>query len=309
VGDKGHTPASSSWIVEPGDVAAALGTKSHTQHMTAVLIPGRNTALELERLAAFGLLSFAINHDENHHDDSASSSGCLISMLSLQCHSEGAFWRGLVPLLSQHDVTDENDVINTWKRALLAMAVLVTHYEECIYSIRRDNLTSERTSKCDKQTSSEKYHQTHELLHCGTPKQITAHHVSDWLIVSFPNNTPININRKSQHLIITIYPPNPIHKNICYSRTPSSRPTNTFTLGLIAYENCQIRLQSVSAYLSTLGGGYFLCHHLSTALLMAKKQCEVAQLRGDEDMVRVCETSSFLHYLSLSSHCCILISL
>jgi hypothetical protein len=253
--------------------------------MSTVLIPYRNSALGLERPAAFHLLSFAINHDGNHREDSLSSSRCLVSMLNLQCHSEGAFWRGLVPLFGQNDMMDENSATNIPKHAVLAVDVLVTHYEDCMYSLSRDNLMYGRTSTCDKQTTSDQtYQQTGEELHRGSLKQLTTRVISDWLLVSLPN-IPINTDRKTRHLLITIYPPNPMHNNTYYSRTPSSRPTNTFTLSLIACENSQIRLQSISAYLSTLGGGYFLCHHLSTALLMAKKQCEVARLRGDEDMV------------------------
>ena len=235
--------------------------------MTSVLIPLHNSASELSLPQASRLMTLAIGHDDRDNTGSNNDSTHHVQMLNLQCNSEGVHWRCIVPLLSQP--ADRN----SWRYALTALAVLIGHYKDDIYTIQHEHNMMHEDHKHNEQTLYE------DQQYFG----ISAHHISDWLVVTVPH-----MHKSGTHIIITIHPPNPIYSNIKYSRTPSSRPTNTFPLRLIAYENSQIRLQSISAYLSTLGGGYFLCHHLSTALLMAKKQCEVAQLRGDEDMVWRC---------------------
>jgi len=94
--------------------------------------------------------------------------------------------------------------------------------------------------------------------------------------------------------ILLLLPPNPYywqqqqHNLQCYSRAPSSSPRSSFALTLIHHENTLIRLTSLSAYISTLGGGFFLCRYLSTAIILARRQCCIAMMRGDRDMALKC---------------------
>ena len=47
-------------------------------------------------------------------------------------------------------------------------------------------------------------------------------------------------------------------------------------------------LQSLNAFISTLGGGHFLCKHLTAARELAEKQIAVARAMGDEGTAARC---------------------
>ena len=97
------------------------------------------------------------------------------------------------------------------------------------------------------------------------------------------------------HQVILIVLP---HTNAqYYSRTSSARPTNLFALRLISYEKAFIQLTSLSAYISTLGGGFFLCKYLSTAVALARRQCAIALIRGDTDMALKCRINEGYCYI------------
>ena len=261
--------------------------------MTSILIPLHNSAHSLDPSEVARLLFLALRHNGDEDEGTITSdcsagssanntdsvaqvgnkngSGCHYA-LNVQCHSEGVFWTGLMPLF-----TIGGDDSDGWRHAILALAILVGHSEQS------SGNPSFMETKPDGTSS-------HSIAQIDMAKaKLASHHIFNWLVITtsfefIKKDTMTN----NSHLIVALFPPNPTFNNSHYSRTPSTRPTNTFTQRLITYENSQLRLQSVSAYLSTLGGGYFLCHHLSTALLLAKQQCAVAKLRGDQDMIWRC---------------------
>ena len=100
-----------------------------------------------------------------------------------------------------------------------------------------------------------------------------------------------------QHLSLMILPPNPLYECVTYSRIPSNSPTSWIARRLIYNENNLIRLTSLSAYISTLGGGFFLCRYLSTAVAMARQQCRIALMRGDVDMAFKCRINEGYCYI------------
>jgi hypothetical protein len=113
----------------------------------------------------------------------------------------------------------------------------------------------------------------------------------NWIISSAKTTIISNnniISGQYDDLSVFILPPNSIYKRISYSRTPSNSPTNFFAGRLIYFENTMIRLTSLQALISTLGGGFFLCRYLSVAVSMARQQCKIALLRGDEEMALKC---------------------
>lgn len=57
---------------------------------------------------------------------------------------------------------------------------------------------------------------------------------------------------------------------------------------LIRWEHRLIQAQSVSGYIATLGGGFFLCHHFQTAILLARQQQRMALFLNDESMYYTC---------------------
>lgn len=57
---------------------------------------------------------------------------------------------------------------------------------------------------------------------------------------------------------------------------------------LIAWEHRIIRAQSLNGYVSTLGGGFFLCHHFQTAICLAQQQQRLAIVLNRPDTYILC---------------------
>lgn len=218
---------------------------------------------------------------------------CKYNMLILQCHSEGAFWKGLVPMLlpetsgcnKHHSRKKRQSTCTSQSHALSA---LLHHFHSCtrlVSSITNTSLDDEihypSESSQSKQACTENaMHSSSIIMQCCRYKHTSSKSMS------------------LSPLILVLLPPNPNnYLQHCYSRTPSSSPTNLFTLRLIYNENNFIRLTSLSAYISTLGGGFFLCHYLSTAVSLARQQCHIALLRGDTEMSLKCRINEGYCYI------------
>lgn len=124
---------------------------------------------------------------------------------------------------------------------------------------------------------------------------------SDYVLVERIKDST-NSNSSNISTMLILLPPNsPLLNNqqqYYYSRTSSMSPTNPWTLRLLTNENNLIRLTSLSAYISTLGGGFFLCRYLSTAITLARRQCAIALIRGDSMMALKCRINEgycFIH--------------
>mmetsp|Transcript_16881 Transcript_16881/g.23892 ORF Transcript_16881/g.23892 Transcript_16881/m.23892 type:complete len:466 (+) Transcript_16881:182-1579(+) len=92
-------------------------------------------------------------------------------------------------------------------------------------------------------------------------------------------------------LILLIFPP-------YYIQSSSSlRPEKSFSSKLVKLENLQIRLQTLNAYIATLGGGYFLCRYLSTAVNLARYQRCVALALGDHSLADKCTINEAYNYI------------
>jgi hypothetical protein len=71
----------------------------------------------------------------------------------------------------------------------------------------------------------------------------------------------------------------------------------TFSGLLIHYEHLWLTLQSLSAWIATLGGGYFLCRHLATAVRMARQQRALALWMCDYDTADRCTLNEAFNYI------------
>jgi len=71
---------------------------------------------------------------------------------------------------------------------------------------------------------------------------------------------------------------------------PTTIPTidTTFISALIRMEHAMLKLQSLSAYAATLGGGFFFCRRLAFSLQLARYQRSLAMVLGQTGMVRAC---------------------
>jgi hypothetical protein len=66
---------------------------------------------------------------------------------------------------------------------------------------------------------------------------------------------------------------------------------------LIKYEHEFMQAQSLAAYFATLGGGFFLCRHLQTALTLARQQQRMAVFLGDTGMYYRCLINQAYNYI------------
>ena len=77
----------------------------------------------------------------------------------------------------------------------------------------------------------------------------------------------------------------------------STRIQYTFSGLLIHYEHLWLTLQSLSAWIATLGGGYFLCRHLTTAVRLARQQRALALWMCDYDTADRCTINEAFNYI------------
>ena len=226
-------------------------------------------------------------------------------VLILQCHSEGVMWRGILPIFfpSTAEVGSkvENDLDRFASRKLnghhlsckvihsnkgsrsnaprKAIFALVNHFHNCIRRVPRPCAVISTRDEDD-------------------DDDVRALDDFFWYTINKPSAS-------YNPIILLLLPPNTSlhHQQCCestnfyYSRTPSTAPINPFALRLILNENNFIRLTSLSAYISTLGGGFFLCRYLSTAIALARQQCALALLRGDSMMALKCRINEGYCYI------------
>lgn len=188
-------------------------------------------------------------------------------------------WKGLVPLLMGEQDQDNESV----GKKHVALKVLIQRFNDNILRIDMDH-----TNSSDDGVDIKDQNQSDR---------------GGWMTVQIymmmendSRNTSSDQN-KQRNLSVVILPPNPLHKYPTYSRMPSSSPTSLFAGRLIYNENTLIRLTSMSAYISTMGGGFFLCRYLSTAVAMARQQCRIALIRGDEEMAFKCRINEGYCYI------------
>jgi hypothetical protein len=188
-------------------------------------------------------------------------------------------WKGLVPLL----VGEQEQHLSTTKMKRVALKVLIQHFNDHIRQIEMDHAVKK----------DEENHYKNNAWMVAHFQLIADNDCSDFI----PADTMSNKKSTQPHLSVIILPPNPLYKGITYSRIPSTSPASLFSGRLIYNENTLIRLTSLSAYISTMGGGFFLCRYLSTAVSMARQQCRIALLRGDEEMAFKCRINEGYCYI------------
>ena len=74
----------------------------------------------------------------------------------------------------------------------------------------------------------------------------------------------------------------------------------SFTARLLRWEHDLIRAQTYAGFFATLGGGYFMCHHWTTAVKLAQQQQYMASLLGDTGMFYKCLLNQAYNYIYAS---------
>lgn len=105
---------------------------------------------------------------------------------------------------------------------------------------------------------------------------------------------------EARRVFVMVLPPSTIQ--------PGMHPERIFTSALVRWENLYIQMQTLSAYFATLGGGYFLCRYLSTAVRLAQRQRYICMAMGDNEAVDRCTINEAYNYVSthfLIHVCCV----
>jgi len=85
---------------------------------------------------------------------------------------------------------------------------------------------------------------------------------------------------------------------VLFIQPPVIDPIESFWEGrLILWEHNIIKAQSIAGYLSTLGGGFFMCHHFTTAVAFAKEQQRIARYINDTSMAYKCMVNQAYNYI------------
>lgn len=79
--------------------------------------------------------------------------------------------------------------------------------------------------------------------------------------------------------------------------SPYVQLEDSFMGRLIAWEHKLIRAQSLTGYVATLGGGFFLCHHFQTAIALAQQQQQLALFLNDYGMYYRCMVNTAYNFI------------
>ena len=187
---------------------------------------------------------------------------CAVStqlIIPVACSDDRIFWRGVFPLFF-----DEHSI------ASKAVAVFLDSFHPQPF-----------LEPAQLRTQTDLYLQVQHIV----PLYFTTSNRSKQLNRKKTRDSPI-------HLTILLLPPYP-------SPVPSRslRPEKIFTFSLVRWENRLIQLQSVNAYIATLGGGFFLCRYLSQAVQLARMQRQVALALGDASLASKCTLNEAYNYI------------
>jgi Domain of unknown function (DUF4807) len=89
----------------------------------------------------------------------------------------------------------------------------------------------------------------------------------------------------SSTVVLWIYPPQTTNLEYDWTRR------------LLHWERMYIQAQSITGYIATLGGGFFLCHHFQTAIVLARYQQQLAVLLNDVVMYYTCFVNMAYSYI------------
>ena len=110
---------------------------------------------------------------------------------------------------------------------------------------------------------------------CFTPSEME-------LLVS--QNHTRSIQSKRSHVLVVVPP-------------MSTTLQSFFCSLLIHFEHIWLQMVTLNAWIATLGGGYFLCRHLETAVCLARQQRTVALWMGDQSTADKCILNEAFNYI------------
>ncbi len=234
-----------------------------------VLVPTHSSALDSLSLPLFSKIG-------NKSEDEKESIDCKSQIIQIHVHKERAMWNLFAPIFSSNNEKCAVSFLQVIVEELRSISLLKCKLLEYgRYQISHD------AEECDDKT-----HVMTESTFCIRTK------------INKKKRKRVALDKKENNhavsLLIYIIPPMSIPSLYYY---PSMRPERIFTSSLVKLENLQIKLQSLNAYIATLGGGYFLCHFLSTAVCLARYQRRIALQLNDVNLAMKCTIHEAYNYI------------
>eukprot|EP00979_Chaetoceros_neogracilis_P014674 scaffold4826_cov274-Chaetoceros_neogracile.AAC.3 len=226
------------------------------------------------------------NDDEPADEDAAVHDD--VHVLYIQCHLDRIVWNFFQPLLGCEGNTES---------AIHAIQILLWTFRSSIRRIRRRRSISSHGVHIVNETSHNDKAGAliEESEHCITWTQsfcnflTCAGNEADRRTRQGSSSINITVILLPPYRYPTAYHPNPRHSNL-YTE-------HLFASALVQQENLNIRLQTLNAFVATMGGGYFLCRFLSTAVRLAQYQRQIAIALDDVQLAMKCNINEAYNYI------------
>jgi hypothetical protein len=236
-------------------------------------------------------------------DDEEEEEKSSISTMSLLCYRPQVLWHGLYPLLFAEDHPTKLTQQQQQQQALLFILfqhsyqhstsfrsflsrILIPHKEnndpEATASATAKSINNRRRKPSNGSRVQEKQ---------GVLDRDDLFYRRDvTLAVPTLNNNNSNSNKLLFRPIRRHRHVNASHRFRLYvlPAPPRQSLDKTFAGLVLRHERTLLQKQTLTAWMATLGGGYFFCKQLSKSLRLARQQRSVASQIGNESMVRHC---------------------
>lgn len=204
-----------------------------------------------------------------------------VNLLMLRVYTARVVWNGLRPLFFDGSVAQA-------RRALYCLLLLSESNSTGSFSAsRNEEAALAQESSIGRESAS--LNRSDNSPNGQTIQREEAHPQS---------SSPVTIQTRRVPLRSTLFSSNTRWHNhqrkekrniLVWIQPPDSVPLeSTFSGLVIQWEHRMIQAQSLSGYIATLGGGFFLCHHFQTAIRLAQFQQRMALLLHDEPMYYTC---------------------
>lgn len=193
-------------------------------------------------------------------------------VLALQVHRSRVLWRGLHPCL----------LSKKRKSARALLRILLQ------YLLTEKNESGSRNKSMDTTVNLKSNEGKDDGVHDDGQLQSPRPFRRRRLRLAFDTNTQNSSSKNSVapiRMVLWIQPP------------LETRIEPYFSGLLIKYEHELMQASSLAAYFATLGGGFFLCRHLQTALTLARQQQRMAVFLGDYGMYYRCLLNQAYNYI------------
>ncbi|KAG7355234.1 protein of unknown function DUF4807 containing protein [Nitzschia inconspicua] len=239
----------------------------------------------------------------HHHDDDISSIRSASkeqksSSLFLFCHRPGVLWHGLVPMILDHPTgynykQQQQQQSNLSPAQKILSIIWETSWQHQSTSLLQDVLMNGSGIQLQPESMSTSVDSNVNNSSEDSESTLdTMMHPPIVVTLTLPNATTYPLDAQQQQRQ---------HGSICNNTTSSIPlfllPTpdapefldRTFTAVVLKFEKTLLQKQTLTAWMATLGGGYFFIKRLSKSLQLARQQRLLALQIGNVSMARQCQ--------------------